>query len=462
MRHDTHDHTFVPANPTTIADRLPGHLDLGGVHLHLDDDAPGADETAEGWLAPVTWRRGRQHGTGALEVRRAAHGWSELALRWDHPVPVRQRARRVPADTPAVALERAVTGRPRPTGPPRRRPGGRRRAALTTSTVTAVALVAALVVVDPFSPTAVTTDDALARFRAEVAAAQEADAQEADAQEADAQARTVAEETSHGAASAQDPGPTATTDAGPQETSEASTTAETATTAPDQGTATASAPTVDAPSGTSDADARAATSSQPAGPTRPAEGVYRYATDGYEELDARGSHRRFPQQTVQTVHHTSDGYRHLWEPIEERRDEYVLSTANDPHVLVTTATSRSFFGQQRDQRFTCTPSDVGPRGWVARCEDGTGGTRMTVTTRVEGTERRTVRGADVEVVRLHVVAELTGETEGRRTSTTWTRVGDGLLVATEVDGEVEADGPFGRVRYRESYTLDLLDPEPAR
>jgi hypothetical protein len=461
MRHDTHDHTFVPATPTTIAARLPGHLDLDGLHLHLATtsqvgaDTPAAGGTDQHWLAPVTWRRGRRHGAGALEVRSAAHGWSELALRWDGPAPGRRPGRspgrRVAADTPAAALERAVTGRPHPTPPPRRRPNPRRRVTLATTAVTAVAVVAALAVVDPFGPTAVTPDDALARFRAEAATARDADAP----------VRTVTEQADPGDASTPAPDPATTTDTSAPELS---TTTEPSTPAPDLRTGPTSAPAADAPSSAPDTEeeATAVASDQPERPARPAEGVYRYATDGWEELDARGSHRRFPQRTVQTVHHTGDGFRQVWEPIEERRDEHRLSTANDPHVLVTTATSRSFFGQQRDQRFSCTPADTGAQGWKVSCTDEPGTTRMTVTTRVEGTERRSVRGTDVEVVRLATVAELSGATEGRRTSTTWNRVGDGLLVAAEVDGEVETDGPFGRVRYRESYTLDLLDPEPAR
>jgi hypothetical protein len=463
MRHHTHDHTFVPATPTTIATRLPDHLDLDGLQLHLAGtttrtetaaDAPASP--AQHWCTPVTWRRGRRHGAGTLEVRPAAHGWSELALRWDGPAPARRPARRRAAtDTPAAALERTITGRPRPTTPPRRRPSPRRRATLASTAVTAIALIAALVVVDPFSPTAVSADDALARFRAEAEAAQAADAQ----------VRSVAQEApeTEAPASDQDPDPEPTPDPATAPAEPAATPDEPRP-APETDAAAASAPTTDAPSSAPEADAQTTrdTADQPERPTRPAAGVYRYATDGSEELDTRGSHRRFPQQTVQTVHHTDDGFRQVWEPIEERRDEHTLSTATDPPLLVTTATSRSFFGQQRDQRFTCTPADTGARGWKVSCTDDDGTTRMTVTTRVEGTERRSVRGTDVEVVRLGVVAELSGATEGRRTSTTWTRAGDGLLVAAEVEGEVETEGPFGPVRYRESYTLDLLDLEPAR
>lgn len=459
MRHDVHDHTFVPATPSTVAMRLPDRVDLDDLRLHLartalptgDADAPADDADARPWHAPVTWRQGRRHGAGTLEVRPAALGWSELALRWDGSAPPRRRGRRSATDSPAAALERTVTGRPRPTRPPRRRPAPRRRATLATTAVTAVALVAALVAVGPFGdPTAVTTDDALARFRAEAT------------RTADAEVATVAQGSDPADGSSPDRAPEPDAGTAPQPTGPAAT--ETSPPEDDGDTGTASGPIDDAPARASEPEAEPTTDTadEPDRPARPAAGVYRYATDGFEELDTRGSHRRFPQQTVQTVHHTDGGFRQVWEPLEERRDEHVLSTETQPHRLVTTATSRSFFGQQRDQRFSCSAADTGARGWTVRCEDEAGTTRMTVTTRVEGTERRTVRGADVEVTRLGVVAELSGATEGRRTSTTWTRVGDGLLVAADVEGEVETDGPFGRVRYREEYTLDLLDLEPAR
>src|SRR5688572_23871693 len=52
------------------------------------------------------------------------------------------------------------------------------------------------------------------------------------------------------------------------------------------------------------------------------EGVYVYATDGYEETDALSGQRHdYPAQTTMTVSKQGCGYRWRWQPLKERWEE---------------------------------------------------------------------------------------------------------------------------------------------
>lgn len=429
MQH--HDQTFVRATPTTVVARLPAHLSLDETEVDVDPlwDVGAPDGSCR---TRASWRRGRRSGTGVVEVRPAGWGWSELALSGQG------------AAVPAQQLAAYVEDRPPVQLPVRRRGPVTRRAVLAAAS--AMALVGAAVVVLPFgASTAVTADTALSEFRAATPTSDAPRTGETPAPSASARPATTTED-----AGGPDPASGVDPSAGPTTAPEAEPTAA---------AGPAERPSVDR----AGADTSEAAPRQPAAPAptpdRPAAGVYRYATDGWEELDVRGSHRRFPDETAQVIHHTDCGYRQIWEPLEERRDEHGFCVDTDPPALVTTATSRSFFGQRREQTFTCSPVTTTDGGWRTRCDDGDG-TAMTVTTQQLGTGRRTVGGETVEVTELRVAADLTGDTSGQRRSTVWTRVGDGLLVRSEVEADLEAPGPFGRVRYRERYELDLLDLEP--
>ncbi|WP_052666906.1 hypothetical protein [Nitriliruptor alkaliphilus] len=452
------EQTFVRAATDDVVARLPRHADVGGVTVDLSPRwRPGSVEGAR--CSTATWRRGRVAGTATLEVRPAGWGWSELEVRWHGAGPPRWGHGRQRDATPTVArtlgaiVDGRALGAPRP---PAARPV---RGRTLVAAATTIALVGASLVIGPLTaPTPVTADDALAQFRA--------------AAEGATTAARVASGTNPG--SGTEGGPDATDPASdglataPPEARTTPAPSTVGAVAPTSGSDTTDEAPASTPSGAPAPEAAPAPTPATAGPdgpqrsessaARPPAGVYRYATDGWEELDTRGSHRRFPEETVQVVHHTDCGFRQVWEPIAERRDEHGFCVDVDPPLLVTTDTARSFYGQERRQHFTCSPVRTVADGWTARCTDPDG-TSMTVTTRREGTERRTVGGRSVEVARLRVEAELSGETTGWRRSTVWVRASDGLLVRSEVEAELEAPGPVGRVGYRERYVLDLVDLE---
>lgn len=453
------EQTFVRAATDDVVARLPRHADVDDVTVDL---SPGwqAGRVSGSRCTSARWRRGASSGTATVEVRPAGWGWSELELRWDGAGPPPRGLGRRRAATPTVARTLGAHVDGRTLGASRTPTARPVRGRTVVAAATTIALIGASLVIGPLTtPTPVTADDAVAQFRAASQGAT-APTSVAAGSDLDPDAEGGPEVTEP------EPGEPVTTDVDAS-TTPAPATAGAVTPATDTG---AEAGTPTGPSaGASTPQAARTPTPAPGGQdapegsapttTRPPAGVYRYATDGFEELDTRGSHRRFPEETVQVVHHTDCGFRQVWEPIAERRDEHGFCVDVDPPLLVTTDTTRSFFGQERRQHFTCSPVRTDGDGWTTRCDDRDG-TAMTVTTRREGTEHRTVGGRDVEVARLRVEAELTGETTGRRRSTVWVRASDGLLVRSEVEADLEAPGPFGRVGYREQYVLDLVDLEP--
>jgi hypothetical protein len=195
------------------------------------------------------------------------------------------------------------------------------------------------------------------------------------------------------------------------------------------------------------------------GPVLPDEGVYRYATEGWEEVDVPGGHREFPSETTQTVIHTRCGYRVRWDPMEERWDETTLCP-HDQNLLPTQFhTYRSFFGRSVEQHYTCTPGST-PDGakWLITCSSKD--SEMTTVARSLGTKTMSVDGQPVSVTGLRVDSKLEGATSGSRQSVMWHSRDTDVLVYTEVSGQMDVQGPFGSVHYQEHYTLQLRSLQP--
>lgn len=193
----------------------------------------------------------------------------------------------------------------------------------------------------------------------------------------------------------------------------------------------------------------------------PDEGVYRYQTNGYEEVDVPRGYREFPEETTQTVLHRDCGYTVRWDPMEERSDENLLCVRDGELQPVWFHTYREFFGRSVEQHFTCRPVRA-PRGatWASRCRSDD--TTMTNVARSLGVRVMTVDGSRVKVSGTQVQTELQGANSGTRRGELWHASGGGIMVHTDVIGEFDVQGPFGEVHYREQYTLRLVSLQPQR
>lgn len=213
--------------------------------------------------------------------------------------------------------------------------------------------------------------------------------------------------------------------------------------------------------------AAAATSTAAARPEVP-EGVYRYATEGFEEVDAFGGARHdYPAETTVTYRRSGCGTAERWQPLQERSGTVETCPGPAGTSVRRTEQSREFFGQRQVESYACDPAPAAlpddrrpgaqSRG-TCRSDDST----VEVVTTVVGTEVLDVGGTPVEVVRVRVDGVVTGSVRGRADREVWLRSTDGLLVQATGDTDTDADTPAGTVRYREAYRLRLASLAPLR
>jgi hypothetical protein len=206
----------------------------------------------------------------------------------------------------------------------------------------------------------------------------------------------------------------------------------------------------------------------PAGDPEVQPGVYRYATQGHEEVDALGGARHdYPEVTTVAYSRSGCGTEERWQPLEERIGVAVTCDGPQGSEVRETYQQREFFGQSQSKRYRCEPGVlVLPRDprpgqrWSASCtsDDST----ATFDVRVVGLEQLEVEGRPVPVVRVRLDGTLTGSTRGTSDRELWLSREQGLLVQALGETDTDADTAGGPVRYRESYRLRLLSTTPRR
>jgi hypothetical protein len=295
------------------------------------------------------------------------------------------------------------------------------RRALAAAVVAILAGDAALLYVQQ-EPKPVTVDDALAQFRRRSAAASQPDA---------------------GGAAA----PTTSSSAP-------------AAAAPDPSRAPASA--ARSKGGAGGPSQTAAVSSAP----RPRPGVYLYKTSGYETVDVAGGARHdYPSQTTVTVTVEGCGWNERWQPLEERWDETGMCARPTSSTARDFRSYHEFFKKSQEQHFTCPDGtevarydqSVGAQ-WSWTCSSGP--SRFDTTTTFVGMETLVVGGQPVSAARFHHAGVMTGANRGTQVQERWVDPSTGLSLMVKNDIDAEADSPFGTVRYREHYSLDLASLTP--
>src|SRR5688500_7216726 len=169
------------------------------------------------------------------------------------------------------------------------------------------------------------------------------------------------------------------------------------------------APPEAAPTAPAAAGGQPAPSSQVAsGPAaKPADGVYTYATKGYEETDALGGARRdYPDKTAATIRPGSCGWTFRWQPLEQRWDESDHCQEAGGVSIRRFTNFHEFFKRTDRGDFTCPegsivlPRDPKPgQTWSWGCS-GPKGTVKVISTFV-GVETLDVGGSRVEADHVH-------------------------------------------------------------
>lgn len=198
------------------------------------------------------------------------------------------------------------------------------------------------------------------------------------------------------------------------------------------------------------------------------EGVYRYATEGHEEVDALGGARHdYPASSTITYARKGCGTEERWQPLEERVGVTQTCPGAEGAEVRSTFQQREFFGQSQSQTYTCSPGalvvpdDPRPgRTWAATCRSDD--SELALSGRVVALEELVVGGTRVPVVHVTLRGTLTGSTRGASHRELWIARSGGLLVQAEADTDTAADTAGGTVRYRETYRLRLTSLTPSR
>lgn len=198
------------------------------------------------------------------------------------------------------------------------------------------------------------------------------------------------------------------------------------------------------------------------------EGVYVYATAGYERTDAlTGITHRYPRRSTITVAAVDCGVRLTWRVLEGRSTAWTYCTTGDAWELRTQDERHTFFGRTERTTYLCTATFLRParplpeiRAGPVDCE--TDDTREeghvvalgSPTVRV-GTDRR-------KTIRVRKTTTLTGASRGRARHDLWFDAEIGLPVKLRLVSDTTSASPIGDVRYEEDVTLTLLSLEPRR
>ena len=193
----------------------------------------------------------------------------------------------------------------------------------------------------------------------------------------------------------------------------------------------------------------------------PKEGVYSWATDGYEQVS--GARRQFPRETQRVL--TSDG-RGRWTEhhyFSEERESWTSFHWSSRGAEVEQQRNKVTFGPVTNNStidFT-PPMLVGPRDlevgykWSDTWQGDTSGNYSS-----EIFERTTINigGTDVEVWGISYEINLRGEQEGRVTAEVWLAPDHGIVVKEHYRQDIESSG----ARYQAEWTQTVRSLEPRR
>lgn len=196
-------------------------------------------------------------------------------------------------------------------------------------------------------------------------------------------------------------------------------------------------------------------------PTTPANGVYSWDTDGWEE--AQGIRREFPEESQRIItqsngsswnqHHYFSEEREIW-------SEFVI-TKKGAHVAMQR--NRAKFGPvTNDSRIDFSPPmlvglpdpEVGA-SWNGSWKDQTSGT---YTSRIYDHGRMTIGGENIEVWSYEVRMQMRGEMNG----TVYAKVVFAPKYALTVQEHYEQNIESGRTHYRAEWTMTLQSTTPQR
>ena len=206
----------------------------------------------------------------------------------------------------------------------------------------------------------------------------------------------------------------------------------------------------------------------PAGPfLSPAEGVYAYATTGYEKVSLGGARHDYPKESFATVRH-GDGCRWDWEHrvVEEHVETARYCGLPNIHQFLGDTQKETFYGQTQSVDFTCDPPEIdvqlgdapgSKRNFACSISDGS---HADETVTYLGREQLTVDGTQLQAFHVLIEGRETGNVKGTSRLEMWLHPLTALLLREVVNVQSHSQAFGATVDYTEdaSYTLEHLDP----
>jgi hypothetical protein len=204
------------------------------------------------------------------------------------------------------------------------------------------------------------------------------------------------------------------------------------------------------------------------GPTRIPSGVYVYATEGQESVDALGGARHnYPPRSTITVTAADCGTTLRWDVLRGRSTAWTTCTDDGGETLAAVAERHRFFGRTEHTDYTCSgtvarPAEHDPgMTWKVACDTASGILERGTGTVISLTELP-VAGAPVPVAHIRFRTTFAGSTRGETTRDMWVERETGLPVRVRLSTTTVNGSPIGDVTYRELAQLDLVSLTPRR
>ena len=210
------------------------------------------------------------------------------------------------------------------------------------------------------------------------------------------------------------------------------------------------------------------TETEPAtGPPSPIpEGVYVYATNGFETTDAlTGRTHRYPTRSTIAVRRAECGVSLLWRVLEGRSTQWTYCVTPDGWELRSQDERHTFFGRTERTTYVCSDMPIRPlpaeqTRWDVSCT--TDGADETGVGLVVGRERLEIGGAPVVTEHVRKRTTFSGDIRGFARHDLWFDRRSGVPVKMVMVSRTTNDSPAGDVTYDEDVTLLLTSLVPRR
>ena len=211
---------------------------------------------------------------------------------------------------------------------------------------------------------------------------------------------------------------------------------------------------------------RTDTEPTPGAPSPIPEGVYVYATLGYEKTDAlTGVTHRYPKRSTITVTAADCGVSLLWKVLDGRSTEWIYCVTPEGWMLSSQDERHTFFGRTERTTYVCEDTPIRPRAgpslsWKVSCstdaaeEAGTGA--------LVGRERLRVDGTPVTTEHVRKATRFAGGIRGTARHDIWFDSRSGVPVKMVMVSRTTNDSPVGDVHYDEEVSLRLTSLTPRR